>query len=133
MREPSAGHLGAEKFVALTTFKRNGDGVSTPLWIVRDEDELLVWTPADSWKVKRVQRDPSVTLVACSRMGKTVAGATPVAGRAQLVTDPTVVARVEDMMRRKYGLGFRVMTSLERIIARGRKDRVVLTIRLDED
>ena len=134
MREPFAAQLGAEKFVALTTFKRDGEGVSTPMWIAHEGSELLVWTHADSWKVKRVQRDPRVRLEPCNRMGKVSDGGAQVAGRAEVVADPTRVARIEEMIRRKYGFQFRAVTFLERIATRGRrKDRVALTIALDQE
>jgi uncharacterized protein len=134
MRHPSAAQLGAEKFVALTTFKRDGEGVSTPMWIAREGSELLAWTHADSWKVKRVRRDPRVTLVPCNRVGKVADGDQHVVGQAEVVADPTRVARVEEMIRRKYGLQYRAVTFVERIAALGRrKDRVALTIVLDEE
>ncbi|MDT7740893.1 MAG: uncharacterized protein QOK09_4262, partial [Mycobacterium sp.] len=47
--------LGAEKFVSLTTFKKDGTPVAAPMWIGRDGDHLFVWTPADSWKAKRAK------------------------------------------------------------------------------
>ncbi len=132
MKEPSAEQLGAEEFVALTTFKRDGEGVSTPMWIAREGSELLAWTAADSWKVKRVRRDPRVTLQPCTRMGKVTDGAPHVGGRAEVVSNPARVAQVKEMIRRKYGWGFRVVTFIERVAARGRpKDRVVLTIALE--
>ena len=34
--------LGSEAFVSLTTFRRTGIGVSTPVWIARDGDALVV-------------------------------------------------------------------------------------------
>jgi len=37
------------KYVSLTTFKKDGTPVATPLWGARDGDRLLVWTTADSW------------------------------------------------------------------------------------
>lgn len=133
MTDLSVARLGAEKFVALTTFKRDGEGVSTPMWIAHDGSELLAWTHADSWKVKRVRRDSRVTLEPCNRLGKVSEGGEPVAGRAEVVADQTRVARVEEMIRRKYGFQYRAVTFLERMAARGRrKDRVVLTIALDE-
>ena len=66
--------LAAEKFVSLTTFKRNGDAVAGPMWIASDDGGLVMWTHADSWKVKRVRRDPRVTLVPCRQRGR-VSGA----------------------------------------------------------
>ena len=130
MTDDAAAQWGAEKFVSLTTFKRNGDAVAAPMWIVADGARLSVWTPADSWKVKRVRRDPRVTLVACGRTGKVAPGQPVAAGTAEVVTDPGEVARVESLVKRKYGLEFRVVTLIETIAARGRKPRFVLRITL---
>jgi uncharacterized protein len=56
MSESTAARLGDEKFISLTTFKRNGGAAASPMWIVRDGNQLLAWTPADAWKVKRIRR-----------------------------------------------------------------------------
>ncbi len=123
--------LAARKFVSLTTFKKNGDAVATPMWIGRDGDHLFFWTPADSWKVKRAGNDPRVRLVPCSRLGKPEDGADPVEGRAEVITDAATVERLAGIIRRKYGLEFQVVTFIERLAARGRrKPRVVLRITL---
>jgi uncharacterized protein len=102
------------------------------MWIVGDGVRLSVWTPADSWKVKRVRRDPRVTLTACGRTGKVPAGQPVVEGTAEVITDPVEVARVESLVKRKYGLEFRVVTLIETIAARGRKPRFVLRITLSD-
>jgi uncharacterized protein len=120
--------LAAEKFVSLTTFKRNGDGVAAPVWIVADGDRLVVWTPADSWKVKRVRREPRVSLVPCGRTGRVSEGARAAEGTAAVVEDRAVVSSAEAALKRKYGLEYRIVTLIERIAARGRKPRVVLQI-----
>ncbi|MEV5447304.1 PPOX class F420-dependent oxidoreductase, partial [Streptomyces sp. NPDC052644] len=57
--------LAAEKYVLLTTFRKDGRAVSTPVWAVRDDDTLAVWTVADSGKVKRIRRDGTVTVAPC--------------------------------------------------------------------
>jgi PPOX class probable F420-dependent enzyme len=123
-----ATRLSGERFVSLTTYKRSGEAVATPMWIVRDGAQLSVWTPADSWKVKRARRDPRVTLRACGRTGKVASGQPVLAGTAEVVTDPGEVSRVETLVKQKYGLEFRVMTFIETIAARGRKSRVLLRI-----
>jgi PPOX class probable F420-dependent enzyme len=122
--------LGDAKFVSLTTFKRNGEAVAAPMWIVGDGTRLSVWTPADSWKVKRVRRDPRVLVTACGRTGKVAGGAPVLQGTAEVITDPAEVARVESLVKAKYGLEFRVVTLIETIAARGRKPRFVLRITL---
>lgn len=118
----------AEKFVSLTTFKKVGTAVATPMWIGRDGDHLFFWTPADSWKAKRVRNNPRVVLVPCSRSGKVRRGAHPVDGVAEVITDAATVARLAGVIRGKYGLEFAIVTSIERLLARGAKPRLILRI-----
>ena len=126
------GELADEKFVSLTTFRKNGEGVAAPMWIVRDGDDLAVWTPADSWKVKRVRRDNRIELTPCGRTGA-VRDATKVThGSAVVDDDPAEVARVKGLVKHKYGLEFRIVTLVERIAARGAKDRVIVRITVGE-
>jgi uncharacterized protein len=129
MTQDPTNSLGEQPFVALTTFKRNGEGVSAPMWIGRDGDDLFVWTPADSWKVKRVRNNPRVLLAPSGRFGKVRAGVSAVECTAQVVTDPATVRRLQGEIRRKYGLQYRLVTLVETIAARGRKQpRVILRI-----
>ena len=132
MADESLIALAGQQFVALTTFKRNGEGVVTPMWIGRDGDALFVWTPADAWKVKRVAHDPRVLLAPSGRFGKVRDGVTPVAGTAEVITEPATVERLRRVIQRKYGLGYWVITTIEAIAARGRKPRVILSISLSE-
>jgi uncharacterized protein len=132
MSNDATAQLGAEKFVSLTTFKRNGDPVASPMWIAADGARLAVWTPADSWKVKRVRRDPRVTLTACGRTGKVPADQPVYEGTAEVITDQDEVDRVETLVKRKYGLEFRIVTLIETIAARGRKPRFALRITMSD-
>jgi hypothetical protein len=49
-----------QKYIALETFKKNGEGVRTPVWFVLHEGAFYVYTEADSWKVKRIGNNPRV-------------------------------------------------------------------------
>ena len=65
-----AATLAREKQISLTTFKRDGTPVSTPVWTVSDDGRrLLVWSAADTWKVKRIRRDPHVRVAGCDFHG----------------------------------------------------------------
>ena len=64
------------------------------MWIGRDGADLFVWTPADSWKVKRVRNDPRVLLAPSGRFGKVRDDVLPVQGTAQVITDPATVDRL---------------------------------------
>ncbi|HSK58696.1 MAG TPA: pyridoxamine 5'-phosphate oxidase family protein [Actinomycetospora sp.] len=58
---PDLAALGDESFVSLTTSRRTGDAVATPVWVARDDaadGTLVVTTPASSGKVERLRRDP---------------------------------------------------------------------------
>jgi uncharacterized protein len=46
------------KYLSLTSYKRDGSGVSTPVWFVIDDRRLLVMTDPQSFKVKRIRRNP---------------------------------------------------------------------------
>lgn len=120
---PGIGTLGDERFVSLTTFRRTGEPVATPVWVARDGAHLLVTTPEGSGKVKRLRHTSRVELRPCSRTGKVEDDAPTTHGDA--VIEP------EDrpgVFRRKYGLEYRVFMLVERIAARGNKPRVLLRI-----
>lgn len=122
--------LGAEKFVSLTTFKKDGGAVATPMWIGRDGDHLFFWTPADSWKAKRAKNNPEVIMAPCSRRGKVRDGAVQVHGAAEVIADSATVGRLAGVIRRKYGVEFLIVTFIERLLARGAKPRLILRITL---
>jgi PPOX class probable F420-dependent enzyme len=120
--------LGDERFVSLTTFRRTGEPVSTPVWLVRDGDALLVTTPDDSGKVKRLRHTSRVELRPCSRSGAVPDGAVAVPGDAVLLTEPSEVARLSDLFQDRYGLEYRAFMLIERVAARRQKPRLIVRI-----
>ena len=98
------------------------------MWIASDGVDLVMWTPADSWKVKRLRHNPRVLLAPCGRSGKLREAAESVVGTAVVSSDPDVVDRSANTIRLKYRWEFRIVTALERILARGRRPRVALRI-----
>ncbi|WP_300013942.1 PPOX class F420-dependent oxidoreductase [Pseudonocardia sp.] len=101
--------LADAQFVLLTTFRRDGTGVPTPVWVVPVDGALGVWTPASSGKIKRIRRSSAVTLAECDRRGTPLGPAVP--GTAT-VLDAAGTRRVRDAVRRKYGLLGRVLTTI---------------------
>jgi uncharacterized protein len=120
--------LGREKFVSLTTYRRSGDAVSTPVWIGQDGDAFVVTTAEQAGKVKRLRNNPRVQLRACSRTGRVGDQAIPVSGTAEILTDDQSRSRLTEVIRRKYGLEYRVVTALERVMRSGPGTRVILRI-----
>jgi PPOX class probable F420-dependent enzyme len=101
--DASLASLAAEKYVSLTTFKRDGTPVATPVWVAADGDGLAVITEAASWKVKRLRNDPRVELAPCDVRGRTKAGGRRYGGTAEVVTGPEA-DRIRGLIARKYGL-----------------------------
>jgi uncharacterized protein len=91
-----------EKYVLLTTFRRNGDPVATPIWIVGLPDGAGGFvTEVASGKVKRIRNNPSVTLQACSMRGKVEPGSAVVRATAEVLLEADA-RPVEAAVRRKY-------------------------------
>jgi len=101
--------LATERFVSLTTFRKSGDRVSTPVWIARDGDNLLVTTPAEAGKVKRLRNSSRIELQPCGRFGK-------VSGRIT-EANATIEEQTEAftaIFRKKYSLEYQLFTTFER-------------------
>ncbi|TFV86630.1 PPOX class F420-dependent oxidoreductase [Blastococcus sp. CT_GayMR16] len=113
--------LADARFVSLTTFRRSGEPVSTPVWVGRDGGSLVVLTPADSGKVKRLRHDPRVEIRPCGRFGAVADRVEPVAGTAELREDPDDVERARATIRRTYPLESRLVLGIERLVERLRR------------
>jgi hypothetical protein len=58
------------KYLNITSYKRNGTAVATPVWFVEQGGRLLVETDAASGKVKRIRHNPAVLVAECSASGR---------------------------------------------------------------
>jgi uncharacterized protein len=96
-----------QKYLNLETFKRNGQGVKTPIWFAADpaaplnspEAKLYAYTTADSGKVKRIRNNPKVRVAPCDARGN-VRGEW-VAGLAAIVTGEEA-AHADGLLNKKY-------------------------------
>lgn len=120
--------LAAEKYVLLTTFRKDGRAVPTPVWAVRDGDTLAVWTAADSGKVKRIRRDGTVTVAPCDVRGRPRGTAVP--GHAVL-SSREETNRVRDLIKRKYRLLGR-LSLLGSRLRRGERGTIGIRITVQE-
>ena len=103
------GSVARHRYISLTTHKRDGTPVSTPVWVVSDDDErLLVWSGSATWKVRRLRRDPRVLVAPCSFRGRERGGRVP--GRARVVEG----VPIDELLREKYGWQKRALDALNR-------------------
>ncbi|MGQ4599019.1 PPOX class F420-dependent oxidoreductase [Nocardia sp. R6R-6] len=93
--------IAAADYVSLTTFRKDGTPVATAVWAVSDNAKLYVWTVTDSWKVKRLRRNPAVTVQPCSATGTPRGDVIEATAR---ILDAEGTERVRKLLRRKYWL-----------------------------
>jgi len=66
---PKLAQFGGQNYISLETFKKNGEGVKTPVGFVLHENTFYVYTESDSWKVKRIRNNPRVRVAVCNIRG----------------------------------------------------------------
>jgi PPOX class probable F420-dependent enzyme len=90
--------LAGASTVLLTTFRRNGDGVGTPVHVAWDGDRGFFRTWDEAGTLGRVWRDPHVTVAPCTSRGR-VTGPT-VEARARILTGEAAELAAERLRRR---------------------------------
>ena len=119
------------KYLSLETFKKNGDGVKTPVWFAADpardiagEGALLyMYTIGNTGKVKRIRNNGNVKIAPCTMKGVPLGEF--VDAKAEIVTGE-VASQGLKLLNKKYFplkqiLGFFALFS--------RRERVVMSIR----
>ena len=109
------GVLARTEYVLLTTFRRDGRPVPSPVWLARDGDRFVLMTGGGSGKVKRLRHTERVLLAPCSARG------------ARRGADVEAVAHVVELdagvraaLLAEYGWKFRVAQAVEGLAARRR-------------
>ncbi|MFE9552153.1 PPOX class F420-dependent oxidoreductase [Streptomyces sp. NPDC006692] len=120
--------LGAGKYLLVTSYKKDGSPVATPVWVVRDGAALMIWTVADSWKVKRIRNRPGVLAGPCDVRGNPTGEQHPATA---VICDAATTAACRALLRRKYGLLGR-LTLLGSRLRRGPSGTVAVRITLDD-
>jgi PPOX class probable F420-dependent enzyme len=106
--------LSDEKYIRVTTFKKDGTEVSTPTWVVPlDDGKLGFYTSSTSGKAKRLKNNPKVIVQPCDGRGRAKPGTSTLNGTAVVVTGPERDA-IYDKVVTKYGF----MTKLTRLLAK---------------
>jgi len=125
---PAIDALSKARYVNLETFRKNGTGVRTPVWGAPDGDELVIFTNGDSYKVKRLHRNPKIRIAEC-----TVRGALKGPwhdGTARLVEDEAGKQSALRALRKKYGWQM-VLADWGGRLRGSKKNWAVIAVRVD--
>ena len=116
--------LAKEQFVLLTSFKKSGEGVATPVWIAPvGSNQLGVRTSDSTWKIKRINRNPRVLLQPCTRAGQPKNGAAITEATAEVFSAADRVAEVHRVIDDKYGLQAKLITTVQSVAAKVRRSK----------
>ena len=95
-------NLVREKNISLTTFRKTGEEVVTPMWFAESIGTIYLETGANAGKLKRISHTTRVTLAPCTFSGK-VTGS-EIEGEARMLTESQEIITAKAAMSKKYGL-----------------------------
>jgi PPOX class probable F420-dependent enzyme len=119
--------LGKARYALVTTFRKDGRSVATPVWVVADGEGLAIWSYVGAGKVKRIRRNAAVLIGVCDVRGRPHGEQIP--GRAAIF-DANGTARVRAALKKKYGIQAR-LTLLASRMRRGVAGTVGIGVMLD--
>lgn len=96
---PIPKEISGQKYVSLTTFRKSGVGVVTPVWFAERDGKLYVKTRIDSGKSKRIRNNPNVRVAPCTIRGKIIGP--EFAGRARILP-PGQSKPAQEAINHKY-------------------------------
>jgi PPOX class probable F420-dependent enzyme len=117
MRMAIPREIEGQKYISLTTFRKSGVAVQTPVWFGEESGRLYVVSEADSGKCKRIRNNSHVRIAPCTIRGK-IRG--PEFEAVATILPPEQSPRARASVRRKYWLA--------RIPSPWRKNNVYLEI-----
>lgn len=107
--------LRREQCIALTTFRKTGEAVTTPVWFAESLGTIYIETHADAGKLKRLRHTARVTLAPCTYSGKVTGSVS--AGNAHILTESEESTAASAALSKKYG----VIRSLHHFVRNARR------------
>ena len=94
-----------EKYIAVQTYKKSGEAVTTCCWITGLSDGRVgFWTSSDSFKYKRLKRDARIAIQPSDGRGRPKAGSSVLSGTAQIVESGPEFDAIMKQIPKKYGV-----------------------------
>lgn len=118
--------IGDNKYISLTTFRKNGDPVASPVWVLSLEDgTAAVVTEHQPGKVKRLRSNPAVEMRPCDVRGRVAEGASVVTGSA-VIEELSARPEVGEAILAKYGILGKLFRFMNRFSRRRQLDTLLI-------
>lgn len=101
---PDLKQFDKQQYLNIETFRKNGNGVKTPVWFVQQGEKMFVWTEFSSGKAKRIRNSGKVNIAPCKPDGALVGEWVPAS--ANVDDSQAGVNGLKTLMSKKYGLAF---------------------------
>jgi PPOX class probable F420-dependent enzyme len=126
MSKEKLAQFDSQNYISVRTFKKNGQGVDTPVWFAELDGAFYFYTLEDAWKIKRIRNNPKVQVAPCTMRGSVTGDW--VDGTAQVLgTESPKIKRADEVITRKYGWQKRIGDFFRMF---SKKRRVFISIQL---
>lgn len=100
-------HLAQSNYILLSTRKKNGDRVATPVWFAEDGGYYYVFSAANAGKIKRLRNFNDITVAPCTMTGKSLGE--ELKGQAEIFDAKEDVATAHAALLKHYGWSMRMV------------------------
>ncbi len=126
MAKPFKELLRAQQYCLLTTFRKDGTPVPTPMWFAVDGDEIVMMTKGQTAKVKRIRNQEKVKVGPCHGGGRPTGP--QLEAQARVLTEPEDLARIDKILNDRYGLKRKILRWALRL-AKDKTDAAIVITR----
>ena len=118
-----ATELDGARYLSLSSYRRSGVPVDTPVWFAEDTGKLYVFSANDAGKIKRLRNSSRARVAACDVRGRLRGDW--VEATARIVDDGATERRAYSALRAKYGLQMRLVDFFSRLSGRIERRAVI--------
>ena len=114
-----------EKYVNLSTQKKDGSLVNTPVWFAQDgeKNDFYIFSAGEAGKVKRIRNFSSVKVAICDFKGN-LQGEW-ISAQAELIDEEDFKMRAYRQLQKKYGLTIKVFDFFSKLFGKYKKRQVI--------
>jgi PPOX class probable F420-dependent enzyme len=123
-------NLANSTYIALETYRKNGQGVITPVWVTAQDGKLFVWTRSSTGKVKRIRNNASIKL--CESDGRGNPHSEWITASAKLLSQPEELEKQQKRMASKYGFQYHLLSFMGKL-TRSKASNIVIELSLEEN
>ena len=108
------------EYLLVTTYRRDGTQVPTPVWFAGTNGRFVFVTAEASGKVRRIRNSSRVEVAVCDRKGVVLPGSARLAATARVLDDLDIEPAVS-ALRKKYGMKLKAFETGQQLWAKARK------------